>query len=161
MHFRAAVMELLEHGIGDGAAHAAADDADLLLAFGLGRAAERADKVLNVLALGLVAELFGRSADRLHDDRHSALFAVEIMDGDGDALTVLVDAQDDELAGFGLLCHHRCFDLVEDHGGLERFFFHDAIHEDSPFCVRFNAAPGFDAAGLQSAMPGIAGNAIS
>ncbi len=127
--FRAAVVELLQNGVSDGAADAAAHDADLLLAFGLGRAAQRADKVLNVLALGFMSELFGGGTDRLHDDGDGALLTVEVVDGDGDAFTVFIDAQDDELAGLGLLCHHRRLDLVEGHGGLERFFLHDAIHE--------------------------------
>ena len=129
MDFRAAVVELLQNRVGDGAADAAAHDTDLFLAFGLGRAAQRADKVLNVLALGFMSELFGGGADRLHDDGNGALLTVEVVDGDGDAFTVFIDAQDDELAGLGLLCHHRRLDLVEGHGGLERFFLHDAIHE--------------------------------
>ena len=76
-----------------------------------------------------MSELFGGGADRLHDDGNGALLTVEVVDGDGDAFTVFIDAQDDELAGLGLLGHHRRLDLVEGHGGLECFFLHDAIHE--------------------------------
>ena len=65
----------------------------------------------------------------MDDDGDGALLAVVVMDRDGDAFAVFIDAQDDELAGLGLLCHHRRLDLVEGHGGLERFFLHDAIHE--------------------------------
>ena len=52
-------------GVCDGAAHAAADDADLLLALGFGGLAERADEILQEIALLLVAELFGGGADGL------------------------------------------------------------------------------------------------
>ena len=55
------------------------------------------------------------------------------MDGDGDAFTVFIDAQDDELAGLGLLCHHRRLDLIQDDGRLERFFSDDAIHSVTSF----------------------------
>ncbi len=130
---RAAVVELLEHGIGDGAADAAADHADLLLALGLGRTAERADEVLNELALLLVTELLGGRADGLHNDGNGALLAVVVMDRDGDAFAVFIDAQDDELAGLGLLCHHRRLDLIQDDGRLERFFSDDAIHSVTSF----------------------------
>ena len=51
VHLRAAVVELLQDGVCDGAAHAAADDADLLLALGFGGLAERADEVLQAIAL--------------------------------------------------------------------------------------------------------------
>ena len=141
MDFRAAVVELLQNGVGDGTADTAADDADLLLALGLGRTAERADKVLKELAFGLVSELFGGGADRLYDDGDGALLPIVVVDGDGDSFTVFIDAQDDKLAGLGLLRYHRRLDLVESHGGLERFFFHDAIHERFLLFIR-DSSPG-------------------
>jgi len=55
------------------------------------------------------------------------------MDRDGDAFAVFIDAQDDELAGLGLLCHHRGLDLIQDDGRLERFFSDDAIHSVTSF----------------------------
>ena len=84
---------------------------------------------MDTLADLQAVQLHRGAADDLEDDVHSALFAVVVMDGDGDALTVLVDTQNDELAGLSLFRHHRRLNLVEDHSGLERFFFHDAIHE--------------------------------
>ena len=141
MDFRAAVVELLQNGVGDGTADTAADDADLLLALGLGRTAERADKVLKELAFGLVSELFGGGADRLYDDGDGALLPIVVVDGDGDSFTVFIDAQDDKLTGLGLLRYHRRLDLVESHGGLERFFFHDAIHERFLLFIR-DSSPG-------------------
>lgn len=50
-----------------------------------------------------MSELFGGGADRLHDDGNGALLTVEVVDGDGDAFTVFIDAQDDELAGSAFL----------------------------------------------------------
>ncbi len=49
-------MERLGHGHGDGAAHAAAYDADLLDAVGMGRHAQGAHEVLQVFALFLVVQ---------------------------------------------------------------------------------------------------------
>ena len=123
-----AVVELLQHGIRDGAADAAAHHADLLLALGLGGLAQGAHKVLKTVALLLVAELLGGSAHGLDDNGHSALLAVVVVDGDGDALADLVHTQDDELPRLRLLRHHGGLDLIEDHGGLQRFFSDDTVH---------------------------------
>ncbi len=43
-------------------------------------------------------ELFGGAANTLHDNSYLAFLRIAIRDGDGDALAVLMDAQDDELA---------------------------------------------------------------
>ena len=129
----AAVMELLQNGIRDGAAHAAADDADLLLALGFGGLAQGANEVVQILALLLVAELLGGGAHGLDDDGNGALFTVIVVDGNGNALAVFIHPQDDELAGLCLPGNHRSLDLIQDHGGFQRFFGHDAIHGRSFF----------------------------
>ena len=128
-------MELLQNGIRDGAADAAAHHADLLLALGLGGTAQRADEIVQAVALLLVAQLLGSGAHRLNDDGNGALLAVIVMDRNGDTLTILIHAQNDELAGLRLLGHHGCLDLIEDHSGFQRFLFHDAIHTYSLISV--------------------------
>ena len=128
MDLGAAVVKFLQHRIRDGAAHAAADHADLLLALGLGGLAQGTHKVVQTLALLLVAQLFGGGSHGLDDDGHGTLLAVIIMDSDGDTLAVLIHAQDDELARLCLFGHHGCLDLIEDHSGLERFFLDDTVH---------------------------------
>ena len=63
------------------------------------------------------------------------------MDRNGDTLTILIHAQNDKLAGLRLLGHHGCLDLIEDHGGFQRFLFHDAIHTYSLISVFSLPAP--------------------
>ena len=139
MDLGSAVVELLQNGIRDGAAHAAADDTDLLLALGFGGLAQGAHKVVQILALLLVAELFGGGAHGLDNDGDSALLAVIVMDGDGDTLAVFIHPQDDELAGLCLFGNHRSLDLIQDHGGFQRFFGHDAIHGRSFFPISWES----------------------
>ena len=121
-------MELLQHGVGDGAAYAAADDTDLLLALRLGGAAQGTHEIVETVALLLVAQLLGGGAHGLDDNGHGALLAVIVVDRNGDALALLIHTQDNELARLRLLGDHRRFDLVQDHSGLQRFFSNDAIH---------------------------------
>ena len=75
----------------------------------------------------------GGGADDLDDDADGALLTIIIVDGQGDALAVLIHAQDDELAGLGLLGDHGSFDLKENDGRVERLFFYDTIHKSSFF----------------------------
>ena len=136
MDLRAAIVELLENGVSDRAADAAADHTDLLLALGLGGLAERTDEVLDRLALGFVAELFRGRADGLDNDGDRALLAVVIVDGDGDALAVFIHTQNDELTGLRLLRHHRRLDLVQDHRRFQGFFSYDFVHAVSSFLFK-------------------------
>ena len=96
---------------------------------------------MQALALLLVAQLLGGGAHRLNDDGNGALLAVIVMDRNGDTLTILIHAQNDELAGLRLLGHHGCLDLIEDHSGFQRFLFHDAIHTYSLISVFSLPAP--------------------
>ena len=132
-----AVVELLQHGIGNGAADAAAHHADLLLALGLGGRPQGAHEVMEAVALLLVAELFRGSAHGLHDDGDGALLPVVVMDSDGDTLAIFIHAQDNKLAGLGLLGHHGGLDLIQDHGRLQGCFRNNAIHTLSSFLVAF------------------------
>ena len=50
-----------------------------------------------------------------------------------------VEGQDDELAGLCLFGNHRSLDLIQDHGGLQRFFGHDAIHGRSFFPISWES----------------------
>ena len=118
-------------------ADTAADDADLLQAFGLGRRAERADKVVEAIALILVIQQLGRAADDLEDDRHGSLFAIVARNGERNALAILIHAQDDELTGLRFLCDQRRFDVHQRDGGVENFFTHDFIHGVKSFLLFF------------------------
>ena len=121
-------MELLQNGVGDGAAHAAADHADLLLAFGDGSLAQGSHEVLEAIALIQAGQLLGGGAHGLDNNGDGALLGIVVVDGDGDALAVLIHAEDDELARLGLLCDQGRLDLVQGHCGTEGLFSHDAIH---------------------------------
>ena len=112
----------------DGAAHAAAHHADLLLALGLGGLAQGTHKVLQAVALVQVAQLLRGGANRLDDDGDGALLRVKIIDRNRDPLAVLIHPQDDELARLGLFGHQGCLDLIERDGGTEGLFSHNAIH---------------------------------
>ena len=141
MNLRAAVVELFQNRVGNGAADAAAHHADLLLALRLGRTAQRANEIVETIALLLVAQLFSSGTHRLNNDGNGTLLAVIVMDRNGDTLTILIHAQNDELSGLRLLGHHGCLDLIEDHGRFQRFLFHDAIHTYSLISVFSFPAP--------------------
>ena len=94
---------------------------------------------MQILALLLVAELLGGGAHGLDNDGDSALLAVIVMDGDGDTLAIFIHPQDDELAGLCLFGNHRSLDLIQDHGGFQRFFGHDAIHGRSFFPISWES----------------------
>ena len=136
---RAEAVELLGHGHGDGAADAAAHDADLLNALGVGGNAERADKVLNIFALVLGIQQGGRRADNLENDLHAALFRVGSGNRQRNAFTFFVDAENDELAGFRFFCDQRRKDLHLRHGRIQLSFVQNLIHSIRPLHNRFCA----------------------
>ena len=96
---------------------------------------------MEAIALLLVAQLFSGGTHRLNNDGNSALFTVIVMDRNGDTLTILIHAQNDELAGLRLFRHHGGLDLIENHSGFQRFLFHDAIHTYSLISVFSFPAP--------------------
>ena len=137
MHFSAAVVELLQDRISDRAANAAADNADLLLTLSFGSLTQGTHKVMEIVALIHVGKLLRGSTDGLDNDGNSALLGVIIVDGDGDTLAVGIHAQDNELAGLGLLGNQRGLDLVESNGGAQGLFSYDTIHIFPSFlCVQ-------------------------
>ena len=103
-------MHPLGHGIRDGVAHAAANHADALEAFHVGGTAQRPDKVRDAVSRLEEIEHTGRLPDGLHHDGHSALLGVRGGDGDGNTLAVLVQPEDDELAGSRLAGDQRSLD---------------------------------------------------
>ena len=100
--------------VSDGAAHAAADDADVLEAFQVGWDAQRADNVQQVLARFHSAQHLGGAANHLNDQGDGALFSVIVRDGQRHALALLIDAEDDKLSRENLFSDKRSFYLYED-----------------------------------------------
>ena len=91
------------HALGDrvrnGVADAAADHAHTLEPFHVGGAAERSDKVCDLIAGLQQIEHLGGLTDRLDHDGNGALFAVIARDGNGNTLAILVQPENDKLAG--------------------------------------------------------------
>ena len=124
----ALLVEFTGDGQRNGAAHAAADDADLLQALHLGGAAQRADEVVDALTHFEAVQLHGGAADDLEDDVHSTLLAVIACDGEGDALAVFKRAHNDKLAGLCLFGNERGFNDHLCNGGVQRRLFRDLVH---------------------------------
>ena len=106
-------MHLFCDGVSDRAADAAADNADLLEPVHLGRAAEGADEVGDIVALLNGVEHLRGAAGGLHHDGDGALFSVPARYGDGDTLALLIQTEDDELTRLRMLCDKRSFDLEQ------------------------------------------------
>ena len=80
------------------------------------------------LALFEGVELHGTRADDLKDDGHSACFTVKPGDGQGDALGVLLCADNDKLAGLCLLGNERRMDAKFGYGGVQFSPFYNGKH---------------------------------
>ena len=80
------------------------------------------------LALFEGVELHGTGADNLKNDGDSACLAVKACDGQGDALGILLGADDDELARFRLFGNQRCFNDHFGHCGVQFPLFNDLEH---------------------------------
>ena len=130
-------MQCLCHGQRNGAAHAAADYADIFQAFDLGCLAKRADKVMHGLALFEGVQLHRTCAHDLKDDRNGASFAVKSGDSQGDALGILLRTDNDELAGLRLFGDERRMDPELGHGGVELPPFDDSKQSDLSFSLLF------------------------
>ena len=90
--------------------------------------AQGAHKILEAVPLVQMAELLRGGAHRLDDDGDGTLLGVVGIDGDGDALALLVHPQDDELSRLGLLGDQRGLDLVQGDGGAQSLFSDDLVH---------------------------------
>ena len=84
---------------------------------------ERADHVADRVAGSEGVQQLRRLADALDDDRDVPALGVRVRDRERDALAVLVDADDDELAGLALARDAGGLDAEElDVGGEEACF---------------------------------------
>ena len=121
---------LKSHGSrqGDGAAHTAANHADPLLALHIGGLAQRAHEVPDVIALVQRAQSLGGETNLLENNGYSALLPVVTGNGQGNTLTLLVNAEDDELPGLCLLGNKGGLDLHQRDGIVQLFLSNDLIH---------------------------------
>ena len=87
------------------------------------------------LALFEGVELHGTCADNLENDRNGAGFAVKPGDGQGDALGVLLCADNDKLAGLCLLGNERRMDAKFGYGGFQLPPFDDSKQSDLSFSL--------------------------
>ena len=87
------------------------------------------------LALFEGVELHGTCADNLEDDGDSARLTVKPGDGQGDALGVLLCADNDKLAGLRLFGDERRMDPELGHGGVELPPFDDSKQSDLSFSL--------------------------
>ena len=119
VHLDARFPHALGHRVADGAAHAAAYHAHAFLMADLGGLAHRSHKVGQFVAGLHEFQHFRRLAHRLDHDGDGAGFPVIVGDGQGDALAVLVQTQDDELSGQALFGDQRGLDdELNDRAGL-------------------------------------------
>ena len=125
---RAVFVEFFRHGICDRASDTAADDGDLLPAFGFGRASERTDEVPYIFTLGEGVQLFRRRTDDLEDYRDGAAFAVVISHGERNALSVFVNAKNYELTRFDLCGDERRVDHHLRDRRVQIFLFYYFVH---------------------------------
>ena len=128
VHNGAGFLEALGGRQSDGAAYAAADHADPLLALHVGGLAQRADKVPDVIAFIQGAQGFGGEANLLEDNGHGAFFPVTAGDGQGYALAQLVDPDDDELTCLGLAGDEGGLNVHHGNGGVQFLFPYNFIH---------------------------------
>ena len=128
MDLSAIVMELLQHGIRNGAAHAAAHNGDLLLALDVRGLAQRADEIMQRLSLFEGIQFHRRTADDLVNNRNRAALTVVIRNGQRDALAVLQRAQNDELAGLRFFGDKRRVDHHLGDGRVQALFFDNPKH---------------------------------
>ena len=76
IHLCAHFMQFSGHGIGNGTAHAAADNAYLFQALGMGGDTQGSNEIGNIFALFLVVELFCSCANYLENNFNSSFFPI-------------------------------------------------------------------------------------
>ena len=101
-------------------------------------AAERAEDGRKCISDVHLRELRRSRAHCLEDYRYRAARRVGVADGEGDALAeLLVDHEDDELAGLALLCDERGLELHAEDVIRELFLADYAIHK--PHIIPYSA----------------------
>ena len=78
-----------------------------------------------------MCELLGGGTHHLEDDLDRAGQRIRAGYRQGDALTLLVHAEDDELPRLGLSRHERRLDLKLDHRGVQDPFICNSVHSIS------------------------------
>ena len=104
-------VHLFGDGVGNGAAYTATYNADLFEAFHLGGLAERTDNIGDDVALLHGVEHFCGAAGSLHHDGNRALLPVVSGDRNGNTLSLLIQAEDDELTRHCMARNERRFDF--------------------------------------------------
>ena len=123
-------MHFLCYGVSDSAANAAADDRHTGESVHFGGMTQGADKIGDIVAFFNSVEHSGGVARGLHHNGNGALFPVISSHGNGNALTLLVQTEDDELACGGVFCHQRSFDFEQADGFslVQKSFLYDLEH---------------------------------
>ena len=128
IHLCSGLVQCLGSGVGNGTAHAAADDSGLPDAGEIGGSPQRTHKVQDAVPGLQTAQQIGGQAHLLEDDGDSACFGIGIGNGERHPLAVFIDAEDDELTGPCFFCNERCLDLHQGHLLVEVLFICDPIH---------------------------------
>ena len=153
VHNGAGLQECLGCRQRDGAANAAAHHADALLVLHIGGTAQGAHKVADVVALVQGAQRVGGEADLLEDDGDGALLPVTAGDGQGHALALLVNAEDDELACLCLAGNEGGLDVHHGDGGIQFLFANDFVHNAiRPFYDMFGFGETVDCVRFQTTL---------
>ena len=113
----------------NGAANAAADHTDPLLALHIGGLAQGTHEVPDIVALIQSAQGLGGEANLLENNADGALLPVVTGNGKGHALALLVDPEDDKLPGLCFLSNEGRFDLHQSDGIIQLFLTHDFVHD--------------------------------
>ena len=124
-------MQLLCNRKRNGATDTAADDADLFHSVQMCCYAERTDKVADGVPRILLVECHGRCTDDLENDAYPAGFSVIAGNGQLNAFSVLVNAQNDKLPRLCFSGNERCFDIHHGDRRVQIFFLQNFIHAET------------------------------
>ncbi len=130
IHLGARLLEGNCRWIGNGAADAAADHADLANALCLGRLSQRPDKVRKLIADLHASEQFGGKPDLLENDGDCPSLPVVSGNGQRDALSPGINAENDELSRLGFSGHKGRFNIHLNDRFVQLAFSNNSIHKD-------------------------------
>ena len=127
-------MHFLCNGIRNGASDAAADNTDLFQPVHLGRTSERPDDIGNNVAFLNGVEHFRGASCRLNHNGHGTLLAVIPRDGNGNALSLLVKAEDNKLTRLSMTGDQRrlYFKKADRFRIIQKTLGNYFIHPNSP-----------------------------